>query len=69
MLLDAENSIGLLALNPDHRVIEGIHGYAVGLAYAKVLSSVLEQRVRGTGAAWRSLAESNRSLHRERVAS
>jgi hypothetical protein len=42
--LDAENSIGLLALNPDHCVIEGIHVYTVGLACAKVRSSFLEQR-------------------------
>ncbi|MDA9522241.1 hypothetical protein XI06_18590 [Bradyrhizobium sp. CCBAU 11434] len=34
--LDAENSIGLLALKPDHCVIEGIHVYTVGLACAKV---------------------------------
>lgn len=37
--LDAENSIGLLALNPDHCVIEGIHVYTVGLACAKVRES------------------------------
>lgn len=41
--LDAENSIGLLALDPDHCVIEGIHVYTVGLACAKVRSSFLGQ--------------------------
>ncbi|AWM01141.2 hypothetical protein [Bradyrhizobium amphicarpaeae] len=44
VVLDAENSIGLLALNPDHCVIEGIHVYTVGLACAKVRGSFLEQR-------------------------
>ena len=34
--LDAENANGLLALKPDHCVIEGIHVYAVGLACARV---------------------------------
>lgn len=42
--LDAENSIGLLALEPDHCVIEGIHVYAVGLACAKVRESFLGER-------------------------
>jgi len=42
--LDAENAIGLLALNPDHCVIEGIHVYTVGLACAKVQGSFLEER-------------------------
>lgn len=42
--LDAESSIGLLGLNPDHCLIEGIHVYTVGLACAKVGSSFLEQR-------------------------
>ncbi|QIP00424.1 hypothetical protein [Bradyrhizobium symbiodeficiens] len=44
VVLDAESSIGLLALNPDHCVIEGTHVYTVGLACAKVRSSFLEQR-------------------------
>ena len=34
--LDAENANGLLALKPDHCVIEGINVYTVGLACAKV---------------------------------
>ncbi|WP_142251221.1 hypothetical protein [Bradyrhizobium sp. UNPF46] len=42
--LEADNAIGLLALNPDHCVIEGIHVYTVGLACAKVRSSFREQR-------------------------
>ncbi len=42
--LDADSSMGLLALNPDHCVIEGIHVYTVGLACMKVRSSFLEQR-------------------------
>jgi len=44
VVLDAENSIGLLALNPDHCVIDWTHVYTVGLACAKVRSSFLEQR-------------------------
>jgi hypothetical protein len=42
--LDEENSIGLLALKPDHCVIEGIHVYAVGLACAKVQDSFRAER-------------------------
>jgi hypothetical protein len=42
--LDAENAIGLLALKPDHCVIEGIHVYAVGLACAKVQGSFEAER-------------------------
>ena len=37
--LDDQNAIGLLALNPDQCVIEGIHLYTVGIACAKVRSS------------------------------
>jgi hypothetical protein len=42
--LDADNSIGLLALNPDHCLIEGVHIYTVGLACAKVRESFLGER-------------------------
>jgi hypothetical protein len=42
--LDAGNAIGLLALNPDHCEIEGIHVYAVNLACAKVRGSFLGER-------------------------
>lgn len=34
--LNEGNSIGLLELNPDHCVVEGIHVYAAGIACAKV---------------------------------
>ena len=42
--LDAENSIGLLALKPDHCVIEGVHVYTVGLACAKVQDAFVAAR-------------------------
>ncbi|MET4798986.1 hypothetical protein [Bradyrhizobium sp. LB11.1] len=42
--LSEETSIGLLTLNPDHCVIEGIRVYTVGLAFAKVQSSFLGER-------------------------
>ena len=41
--LDEENAIGLLALEPDHCVIDGIHVYTVGLACAKVQSFQVER--------------------------
>jgi hypothetical protein len=34
----------LLALNPEHCVIEGVHVYTVGLARAKVRESFLGER-------------------------
>ena len=42
--LDDENSIGLLALRPDHCVIEGIQIYTVGLACAQVQGSFQAKR-------------------------
>lgn len=42
--LNEETGIGLLALNPDHCVIEGIHVYSVGLACAKVRENFLGER-------------------------
>jgi hypothetical protein len=42
--LNEETSIGLLALNPDHCVIEGIHVYTIGLTCAKVRESFLGER-------------------------
>jgi hypothetical protein len=42
--LDEENSIGLLALGPDHCVIEGNQIYTVGLACAKVQGSFQVER-------------------------
>ncbi|MET4072689.1 hypothetical protein ABID58_007518 [Bradyrhizobium sp. S3.2.6] len=42
--LNEETSIGLLALNPDHCVIEGVHVYTIGLACAKVRESFLGER-------------------------
>ncbi|MCP3444071.1 hypothetical protein [Bradyrhizobium sp. CCGUVB14] len=42
--LNEDNSIGLLALHPDHCVIEGIHVYTVGFACAKVRESFLGER-------------------------
>ncbi|TYL79802.1 hypothetical protein [Bradyrhizobium cytisi] len=42
--LNEQTSIGLLALNPDHCVIEGVHVYTVGLACAKVRESFLGER-------------------------
>ena len=42
--LETENAIGLLALNPDHCEIEGVHVYTVGLACAKVRGSFLAER-------------------------
>ena len=42
--LNEDTSIGLLALNPDHCEIEGIHVYTVGLACAKVRSEFLDER-------------------------
>jgi hypothetical protein len=42
--LDETNAIGLLALGPDHCVIEGIHIYTVGLACAKVQGSFQDER-------------------------
>jgi hypothetical protein len=34
--LNGENSVGLMELNPEHCVIEGVHVYAIGMACAKV---------------------------------
>ncbi|MBR1086468.1 hypothetical protein JQ621_03165 [Bradyrhizobium manausense] len=42
--LDDENAIGLLALEPDHCVIEAIQIYTVGLACAKVQGSFERER-------------------------
>lgn len=42
--LTEETSIGLLALKPDHCVIDGIHFYTVGLACAKVQSEFQGER-------------------------
>ncbi|MET3906938.1 hypothetical protein ABID59_001269 [Bradyrhizobium sp. S3.3.6] len=42
--LNEETSIGLLALKPDHCVIEGVHVYTIGLACAKVRESFLGER-------------------------
>jgi hypothetical protein len=42
--LDEENAIGLLALEPDHCVIDGIHVYTVGLACAKVQGAFVAER-------------------------
>jgi len=42
--LDEDNSIGLLALKPDHCEIEGIQIYTVGLACAKVQGSFQAER-------------------------
>jgi hypothetical protein len=42
--LDEDKAIGLLALNPDHCLIEDIHVYTVGIACAKVRGRFLNEQ-------------------------